>query len=159
MLSFRESESFPGSSDSKESACNAGHLLFEVGKIPWRREWLLPTPIFLPGEFQGMRRFVGYSPWGCKELDMTEWLTLSFLLFLFIAREAKPPHKWNVSRIFKYNLTTLTNGQQKKQVLVPHGELPALFIPQTMYHLYYGWYEEFFRIILSKNAWCPTLWY
>ena len=39
---------------------------------PWGREWLLPTPIFLPGEFQGMRRFVGYSPRGCKELDMTE---------------------------------------------------------------------------------------
>ena len=44
----------------------------EFGKIPWRREWLLPIPIFLPGEFQGMRRFEGYSPWGCKELDMTE---------------------------------------------------------------------------------------
>ena len=37
-----------------------------VGKIPWRREWL-PTPIFWPGEFLGL-----YSPWGLKELDMTE---------------------------------------------------------------------------------------
>ena len=33
---------------------------------PWRREWL-PTPVFWPGEFHGL-----YSPWGCKELDMTE---------------------------------------------------------------------------------------
>ena len=24
-----------------------------VGKIPWRREWL-PTPVFWPGEFQGL---------------------------------------------------------------------------------------------------------
>ena len=42
-----------------------------VGKIPWRRE-RLPTPVFWPGEVHGL-----YSPWGCKESDMTEWLTLS----------------------------------------------------------------------------------
>ena len=32
-----------------------------VGKIPWRRAWQ-PTPVFLPGEFLGQRRPVGYSP-------------------------------------------------------------------------------------------------
>ena len=37
-----------------------------VGKIPWRRE-RLPTPVFWPREFHGL-----YSPWGHKELDMTE---------------------------------------------------------------------------------------
>ena len=42
-----------------------------VGKIPWRREWQ-PTPIFLPGESHEQRSLVGYSPWGCKELDTTE---------------------------------------------------------------------------------------
>ena len=26
----------------------------------------------LPGEFHGQRILVGYSPWGCKESDMTE---------------------------------------------------------------------------------------
>ena len=31
------------------------------------------TPISLPGEFNGQRRLVGYSPWGDKELDMTEY--------------------------------------------------------------------------------------
>ena len=40
-------------------------------KIPWRREWL-PTSVFLPGEFHGQRSLVGYSPWGCRGLDMTE---------------------------------------------------------------------------------------
>ena len=45
----------------------------QVGKIPWRREWQ-PTPVFLPGESHGQRRLEGYSPWGCKELDMTERL-------------------------------------------------------------------------------------
>ena len=40
-------------------------------KIPWRRAWR-PTPVFLPGESHGQRRLAGYSPWGCKQLDMTE---------------------------------------------------------------------------------------
>ena len=41
------------------------------------RDWQ-PTPVFLPGEFHGQRILAGYSPWGCKELDMTEsrdWAT------------------------------------------------------------------------------------
>ena len=28
----------------------------------------------LAGEFHGKKSLVGYSPWGHKELDMTEWL-------------------------------------------------------------------------------------
>jgi len=43
---------------------------------PWKRAWL-PTPVFLPGESHGQRSLVGYSPWGHKELDMNEQLTLS----------------------------------------------------------------------------------
>ena len=35
------------------------------------------TPEFLPGESHGQRSLAGYSPWGPRELDMTEWLTLS----------------------------------------------------------------------------------
>ena len=30
---------------------------------------------FLPGELHGWRSLAGYSLWGCKELDKTEWLT------------------------------------------------------------------------------------
>ena len=26
----------------------------------------------LPGKYHGQRSLVGYSPWGCKESDMTE---------------------------------------------------------------------------------------
>ena len=46
-----------------------------VRKIPWRREWQ-PIPVFLPGECHGQRSLAGYSPWDCKESDMTEQLTL-----------------------------------------------------------------------------------
>ena len=35
------------------------------------------TPVFLPGELHGQKSVAGYSPWGCKELDMNEQLTLS----------------------------------------------------------------------------------
>ena len=52
-----------------------------VGKIPWRKEWQ-PIPVFLSGEFHGQRSWAGYNPWCCKELDMTEQLTLSLLLSL-----------------------------------------------------------------------------
>ena len=38
----------------------------------WRRKWQL-TPVLLPGRFHGWRSLVGYSPWGRKELDTTEW--------------------------------------------------------------------------------------
>ena len=46
-------------------------------KSPWRREWL-PTPVFLPGESHEQRSLAGYSPWGHKESDTTEQLSLSF---------------------------------------------------------------------------------
>ena len=40
----------------------------------WRRD-RLPTPVFWPREFHGL-----YSPWGHKELDTTEQLSLRLLL-------------------------------------------------------------------------------
>ena len=55
------------------SFLNAERLGFNswVRKIGWRRD-RLPTPVFWPGEFHGL-----YSLWGRKELDTTEWLSLS----------------------------------------------------------------------------------
>ena len=42
-----------------------------VRKIPWKRKWQ-PTPVFLHGEYHGQKSLVGYSSWGCKELDTIE---------------------------------------------------------------------------------------
>ena len=42
----------------------------------WRRKWQL-TPMFLLGEFLGQRSLAGYSPWGRKESEPTEWLSLT----------------------------------------------------------------------------------
>ena len=41
-------------------------------------KWL-PTPVF-SGEFHEERSLVGYSPCGCKELDMAEQLICSLFL-------------------------------------------------------------------------------
>ena len=68
---------FPGGSSGKESACHCWRCGLDpwVGKIPWRRKWQ-PTPVFLPGEFHGQRSLAGYSPWGHKESDTTEPLSM-----------------------------------------------------------------------------------
>ena len=42
------------------------------------------APLFWPGESQGQRSLAGYSPWGHKELDITEQLTLMLLSKLCI---------------------------------------------------------------------------
>ena len=47
-------------------------LIPGLGRSPGEGNELLPTPVFLPGDFHGQRSLVGYSPWGHKELKMTE---------------------------------------------------------------------------------------
>ena len=66
----------PCGSDGKESSNNAVDLSSILGSEGFsrRREWL-PIPVFLPGESQGQRSLAGHSPWGCKESDVTEWLS------------------------------------------------------------------------------------
>ena len=48
----------------------------------WRREWL-PSPVFFPGKSHGQRSLADDSPWGHKESDTTELLTLSLSFLLF----------------------------------------------------------------------------
>jgi len=47
-------------------------IVLLMSETSW--EWQ-PTPVFLPGEFHGQRSLEGYSPWGHKKSDTTEWLT------------------------------------------------------------------------------------
>ena len=68
--------------DCKESARNVGDGVQSLGwEDPLEREWQ-PTSVFLPGESHGFWSLEGYRPQGCKELDMTEQLTLSLCLSL-----------------------------------------------------------------------------
>ena len=76
LFSVDAGKGFPDGTSGKEPACQCRRLKREgfdpwVGKIAWRRAQQ-PTPVFLPGESHGQRSLVGYSPQGCKELNMTE---------------------------------------------------------------------------------------
>ena len=72
---------FPGGSDGKSICLQWGRpgLNPWVVKIPWRRKWQ-PISVFLPGKSHGWRSLAGYSPWGGKELGMTEWLHFFFCI-------------------------------------------------------------------------------
>ena len=87
-----------------------------VGKIPWRRV-RLSTPVFWPGELHGL-----YSPWGGKESDTTERLSLSIFSIYFriqmitsflciLALPGKHKVKWSRS--------VVSNSQR------PHGLQPT----------------------------------
>jgi len=56
---------FPGGSDAKESACNAGDLglIPGLGRSPGERNGN-PFQLFLPGKSHEQRSMVGYSLWG-----------------------------------------------------------------------------------------------
>ena len=74
----------PGGTSGKEPTCQCRRhkkCRFDPGvwTILCRRAWQ-PTPVFLPGESHGQKGLAGYSPWGCKESNTTEWLTLYTVL-------------------------------------------------------------------------------
>ena len=76
-LRSRGQDRLPRQLNGKEPTCNAGdprkpQFNSWAGKICWKKD-RLPSPVFWPGEFHGL-----YSPWGCKESDTTERLSLSF---------------------------------------------------------------------------------
>ena len=58
----RDVSSIPGLGQSSVG----GHGT-SLGMMP-----IFMAPVFFPGESHGQRSLAGYSPWGCKELDMTE---------------------------------------------------------------------------------------
>ena len=70
----------PGGSDGKELPAMQETRVQSLSQEDPLEKGMVPTPVFLPGEFNGQRSLVGYSPWGCKELDTTERLTLSQIL-------------------------------------------------------------------------------
>ena len=65
---------FPDGSVVKNLPANVEDVR-DVGLIPDSRR--SPgrghsNPVLLPGESHGQRSLVGYTPWGCKSLAMTE---------------------------------------------------------------------------------------
>ena len=58
----------------KNLPANAGDAGL-IKKVPGRRKWQ-PTPVFWPEKSHGQRSLAGYGPWGHKELDVTEHLSM-----------------------------------------------------------------------------------
>ena len=66
-------QGFPGSSVDKESTCNAG----DPGSPPGLGRSAGEGTGY-PLQYSALENSMEYSPWGCKELDMTEQLSLHF---------------------------------------------------------------------------------
>ena len=72
-------QGFLGSTNGNESTCNAGDTwvqsLYQKGLL---EKGMATHSNILAWRIQGLRRLADHSPWGCKESDTTEGLTLSF---------------------------------------------------------------------------------
>ena len=125
QFTWAECSSFPyqylsHGSAGKQSACQCKRhrrLGFDpwVGKIPWRRGMTTCSSI-LAWE-HGQRSLVGYSPQGCEELDMTEWINthISISLLRPLRREqgchlvdSLPKHTWVFASLCIFVLSTIS---------------------------------------------------
>ena len=72
-LRLRYTVGFPGGVVVKNSPANAGDIKRHAFDPGWEDplEWK-PTLEFLPGKSHGQRSLASYSPWGRKELYVTE---------------------------------------------------------------------------------------
>ena len=86
-----------------------------VRRILWKRA-RCPILVFLPREAHGQRSLAGYSPWSCKESDVTEQLIqihiIIFTQSVFGHQFSSKHIKWQhlVFKKLDYHLT-LNNGK------------------------------------------------
>ena len=75
---------FPGGS-VVDSACQCRKHRRCLGSIPglerFPQEEMTTTPVFLPEKSHGQRNLVGYSPWGCIELNTAKHIGLKIWKF------------------------------------------------------------------------------
>ena len=117
---------FPSGSAGKESALQCRRPGFEpwVGNIPWRRE-RLPTPVFWPGEFHEL-----CSPWGCKESDMTERLSLSLEMEMATQSRTLPRKSHGQRSLVGYSLW------DRKESDTPERLALHLLTPNSTYYFW-----------------------
>ena len=94
---------FPCGSVVKTSSASAGGSR-EVGSIPGLGSSLGGgnghSLVFLCGKSHGQRSLVGYNPWGCKELNVTERLSTSKHIAIPFSWGSSQPRDWTrASRI------------------------------------------------------------
>ena len=64
--------------------------------VHWRRKWQ-PTPVFLPGEFQGWGSLVGCCLWGCRVGHKWSDLAAANYFILWNRFEMSGPVLWGIS--------------------------------------------------------------
>ena len=65
------------------------HGIFQARVLEWGAiAFSNCSPVLLPGKSHGWRSLVGYSPWGHKESDTTEWLHFLSLSLQSISRSS-----------------------------------------------------------------------
>ena len=77
---FAESDMTEQLSLSRHWGHDKYHYFMSVVLL-WRRKWQL-TPVSLPEKSHGQRSLVGFGPWGCEELDITEHTEALFVKHL-----------------------------------------------------------------------------
>ena len=111
--------SFSGGSDSKESECNGG----DPGSVPGSggppgKGHGYPLQYSSLENSMHKRSLVGYHPWGCKESDMPEWLTLSLSLKEYICmREEVAGDRYSITRA-QYQENTVNTKETSNSLIL-----------------------------------------
>ena len=126
-----------------------------IRNIPWRRPQR-PTLVFLPGESHGRRSRVGYSPWGCKDLDRTEATKQAHIPFgniLLNVLSADDNHCANCKRVHcaprVQHLRRRNKGSQSTAVLLA-GRHWVIQWPQ--------WWASKYQLSVSGTCECYLQW-
>ena len=129
--------------------------------IPCRRKWQ-PTPVFLPGKSHEQGSLEGYSPWGRRELDTTEQLTLPIFIYMYVYIHMYIHiyiyMKWNITHKNKWNYAICSNMDrprdfhvsevsQKKQISYDITYMWNLWIYDTNILIYK------IEIYIKKDLW------
>ena len=119
--------SFPGGSDGKESACNAGDLSLipGLGRSPGGGHGN-PLQYSCLKNPQGQRSLEGYIPWGHKESYTTEWVSTQTLLCCLM----NPFHPSTPSKRVTFSLQPFLPPQTHSP-LYSHGSSFLVCTPRT----------------------------
>ena len=95
------------------------------------RKWQ-STPVLLPGKSHGQRSLVGYSLWGHKESDTTEWLHSLSLMYEseLDHKEGRAPKNWCCWAVVLKTLESLFDFKEIKPVN-PKGNQSWIFTSKT----------------------------